>query len=149
MTLRAALRLRDLARATATLERLDADGWRGTAIRLHRDALAAGVAALDGRWSDAAAGFTDAWRRYRDLRLDVSLALSALDCLAVAPAGDPLVELGAREARTILEREGATAYLAQLDALLAERARDAAAAPASARSRAAAARAEAPDATTA
>jgi tetratricopeptide (TPR) repeat protein len=118
---RAALRLGDRDRAAAALERLDASGWRGTAIGLNRDALAAGVAALDGRWADAAAGFTDAWRRYRDLRLDVALALSQLDCLAVAPAGDSLAERAAREARTILEREGATAYVAQLDQLLAER----------------------------
>ncbi len=122
LTLRAALRLRDLPRAAATLERLDADGWRGTAMGLHRDALAAGVAALEGRWGEAAAGFVDAWRRYRDLRLDMALAVSALDCLAVAPAGDPLADLAAREARKILEREGASAYLAQLDGLLAERA---------------------------
>ena len=121
MALRAAIQLGDVARATATLERLDADGWRGTAIGLHRDALAAGVAALDGRWPEARAGFVDAWRRYRELRLDVALALSALDCLAVAPPGDQLAELGAREARAILEREGATAYVAQLDHLLTER----------------------------
>ena len=119
---RAAIRLRDRERALAALGRLDAGGWRGTALGLHRDALAAAVAALDGRWPEAAAGFSEAWRRYRDLRLDVALALSALDCLAVAPPGDPLAELAAREARSILEREGATAYLAQLDRLLAARA---------------------------
>jgi hypothetical protein len=81
--------------------------------------------------------------------MDVGLAMSELDFLAVAPAGDPLAERASREARTILEREGATAYLAQLDELLAERARDAGAAPPAARSRSAVARAEAPDATTA
>lgn len=50
------------------------------------------------------------------------LAVSQLDCLAVAPAGDPLAAIAAREAREILEREGAGAYLRQLDGLVAERA---------------------------
>ena len=146
---RGAVRLRDRARAQATLDRLDAGGWRGRAISLNRDALAAAVIALDGRWQEAAAGFVDAWRRYRDLRMDVGLAMSELDFLAVAPAGDPLVGRAAREARSILEREGATAYLAQLDELLAERARDDEAAAAPVRGRATTARADAPDATTA
>ena len=119
---RAAIRLGDRARARATLDAIDAAGIRGTAGAINRDALAAGVAALEGRWAEATAGFIDAWRRYRDLRMDVGLAMSELDFLAVAPAGDPLAERAAREARTILEREGATAYLAQLDELLAERA---------------------------
>ncbi len=119
---RAAIRLGDRARARATLDAIDAAGIRGTAASINRDALAAGVAALEGRWAEATAGFIDAWRRYRDLRMDVGLAMSVLDFLAVAPAGDPLAERASREARTILEREGATAYLAQLDELLAERA---------------------------
>ncbi len=122
MATRAAVRLRDRAGAVSALARLDAGGWRGTAVGLHRDALAAAVAALDGRWAEATAGFADAWRRYRDLRLDVGLALSMLDCLAVAPPGDPFAVQAAGEARSILEREGASAYLAQLDRLLAERA---------------------------
>ena len=119
---RAAIRLRDPARARATLDAIDAAGTRGTAGAINRDAHAAGVAALEGRWPEAAAGFADAWRRYRDLRVDVGLALSQLDCIAVAPPGDPLAEAAAREAHEILEREGAVAYLRQLDTLLAERA---------------------------
>ena len=119
---RAAIQLRDLGRAEAALRSLDVSGWRGAALGLHRDALAAGVAALDGRWAEAAPAFADAWRRYRELRLDVSLALSALDCLAVAPPGEPLAEMAAREARAILEREGAPAYIVQLERLLADRA---------------------------
>ena len=42
------VRLGDPARARAALDRLDAGGSRGTAGAIHRDALAAGVAALDG-----------------------------------------------------------------------------------------------------
>jgi class 3 adenylate cyclase/tetratricopeptide (TPR) repeat protein len=119
---RAALHLHDVERARRALDALDAGGWRGTSIGLQRDALAAGVAALDARWPEAVAGFSDAWRRFRDLRLDVALALSIFDCLAVAPPGDAFADGAVREARTILEREGATAYLRQLDSLVAERA---------------------------
>jgi hypothetical protein len=87
--------------------------------------------------------------------MDVGLAMSVLDFLAVAPAGDPLAERASREARTILEREGATAYLAQLDQLLVERAGavggagGAGTAPPITRSRVAAELAEAADTTTA
>ncbi len=118
---RSAVRLGDAARARVALDALDASGPRGAAGAVHRDVLAAGVATLEGRWREGAAAFNDAWRRYRELRMDVALAASALDCLAVAPPGDPLAEVAARDARPILEREGATAYLAQLDRLLAAR----------------------------
>jgi len=119
---RAATRLGDRAGARDALDRLAAVSSRGAAQEVQRDALAACVAALEGRWPEAATGFADAWRRLRDLRMDVGLAVSQLDCLAVAPAGDPLAEVAAREAREILEREGAGAYLRQLDTLVAERA---------------------------
>ncbi len=136
---RAAVRLGDPARARAALDRLDAGDTRGTAGAIHRDSLAAGVAALEGRWPEAAAGYADAWRRLRDLRMDVAVAASALDCVAVAPQGDPLADVAAREARSILEREGATAYLAQLERLVAERAE---ATPARERSRSMGARSD-------
>jgi class 3 adenylate cyclase/tetratricopeptide (TPR) repeat protein len=119
---RAATRLGDVVGARDALDRLAAISSRGTAQEVQRDALGACVAALEGRWADAAAGFTDAWRRLRDLRMDVGLAVSQLDCLAVAPAGDPLADIAAREAREILEREGAGGYLRQLDGLIVERA---------------------------
>jgi class 3 adenylate cyclase/tetratricopeptide (TPR) repeat protein len=119
---RAAARLGDRDRTATALAGLDAAGSRGVAVALHRDNLAACAAALDGRWPEASAGFVETWRRYRELELDVALALSAVDCLAVAPSGDPFPDLPAREARAILEREGAAAYLVQLDRLLEQRA---------------------------
>ena len=119
---RAAVRLGDVDRARAALDRLAGARIRGTAMMIHRDELAASVAALEGRWSDAVAAYSDAWRRYRELRLDASLAISVTGCLIVAPAGDPFAERAIPEARAILEREGATAYLAQLEAVIADRA---------------------------
>jgi class 3 adenylate cyclase/tetratricopeptide (TPR) repeat protein len=120
---RASVRSGDLVGARDALGRLEGGAPRGAASSIQRDALAAAVAALDGRVADAVTGFHDAWRRFRDRRLDVSLALSQLDYLSVAPAGDPAAVTAAREARTILEREGAHAYVTQLDALEAERER--------------------------
>ena len=118
---RAAVRLGDRVRAHAALDGLDQLGARGTSNGVQRDAIAAAVAALDGHWPDAAIGFQDAWRRLRELGLEAELALSELDCLAVAPPGDRLADEAARDAREILERIGARAYLRQLETVTAGR----------------------------
>jgi hypothetical protein len=56
------------------------------------------------------------------LGLRFAVARSQLECLSVAPAGDPFAETAAAEARETLTSIGAGAYLRQLDALLAVRA---------------------------
>ena len=56
-----------------------------------RDAVHAAASALEGRWLEAAEGFRDAWRRFRDLGTDVALAISQLDALAVGPLDDPML----------------------------------------------------------
>jgi hypothetical protein len=86
---RAAVRLRDRDRRRA-MDRFEAVGAR--AFSSSTGALRAAVAALEGRWPEAAAGFREAWSRYRDLGIETALAMSQLDCLAVAPAADPLAE---------------------------------------------------------
>ncbi len=121
IAIRAAVRLRDGARARAALDGLDALGARGTANGAQRDALAAAVLALDGRWPEAAVRFQEAWRRLRELGLEAELALSELDVLAVAPPGERLAEEAARDAREITRRIGAKAIVRQIDGLLAER----------------------------
>jgi tetratricopeptide (TPR) repeat protein len=117
----ASIRVGDAERAAAALERLDALGIRGAASGTERDGMAAAVAALDGRWPEAVVGFRDAWRRFRDLGMDIALGESQLDCISVGPVGDPLVEDAAREAREIFERTGAHALLHRLDELVARR----------------------------
>ncbi len=124
---RSAVRLRDSGRARETLARLFELGARGTAHHVSRDAIEASVLGLEGRWPEAVLGFGDAWDRLRELGLEQELALSQLDCLTVAPAGDGLAEEAAREARETLERIGARAVLRQLDDLLDERRAEAAA----------------------
>jgi class 3 adenylate cyclase/tetratricopeptide (TPR) repeat protein len=119
---RAAIRQRERDRAREVLERLDTRGVRGAAGHAIRDGLAAALAMLEGDRSAAQAGFRGAWARMRNLGIDVALAMSQLDSLAVAPPGDPLATEAAGEARETLERTGAVAYLRQLDALEAGRA---------------------------
>ena len=103
------------------LERFEARGARGEAHRAIVAGLWAALALLEGDRAAAVSGFRDAWTQMRDLGIDLALAMSHLDCLAVAPPGDPLADEAARDARPILERTGAVAYLRQLDALEAER----------------------------
>jgi class 3 adenylate cyclase/tetratricopeptide (TPR) repeat protein len=122
---RAAVRLGRVEQARDTLDRLIGLGARGRASDVSRDAVEAAVLALEGRWADAVAAYRDAWGRLRDLGLEEELAVSELDCVAVAPAGDAFADGASREAREILGRIGARAFLDQLDAIAAVR-RDAA-----------------------
>jgi class 3 adenylate cyclase/tetratricopeptide (TPR) repeat protein/ribosomal protein L40E len=119
---RSAVRSGQRDQARETLDRLAALGARGRASAASRDAIEAAVIALEGRWTDAVGGFRDAWRRLRDLGLEEELAVSQLDCVAVAPPGDAFADAAAAEAREILGRIGARAFLDQLDELLATRA---------------------------
>jgi len=118
---RAAIRLGDAERAREVLDRLDARGARGAAGRAIRDGLMAALDALRGNRQAAMTGLRDAWARMRELGIELALGMSQLDYLAVAPSAEPLADEGAREARSILERAGALAYLRQLDELEAER----------------------------
>ena len=119
---RAAIRLQDGARASAALDQLVALGTRGVANVVNRVALASAINEMTGDHAGAVLGFREAWRRYQELGVEISLALSQLDCLAVMPPGDPLADEAALQARQILEANGALAYVRQLDALLASRA---------------------------
>ncbi|HSG87467.1 MAG TPA: adenylate/guanylate cyclase domain-containing protein [Candidatus Limnocylindrales bacterium] len=114
---RSAIRLGDLLQARAILDRLVALPNRGPAVAADSEAIRAAVVGLESWGPESSTAFRDAWRRYRDLGMDIALAASMLDCLALAPDGDPLATEAAREARAILERAGAVAQLVQLDAL--------------------------------
>jgi hypothetical protein len=117
---RAAVRLRDARRAREVLARLDARGARGAAGRAIRDGLVAALAMLDDDPARGRTGFRDAWTRMRGLGIELALAMSEIDYLAVVPSGDDHAAEAAGEARSILERTGAAAYLRQLEAVHTE-----------------------------
>ena len=119
---RLAVRLGDPGRVRQALDKLAATGVRGPTVDGQRHVAEAGLAALEGRWSDAVPIYQEATRSLRDLGLEFDLALAWLEVLSVAPAGDPLAATAEQEAREILERLGARPFIAQLDRLIARRA---------------------------
>ena len=118
---RVAVRLGDAGRVRLAVDRLVQTGIRGPTVDVWRRCAEAGLAALEGRWSDSVPIYQDATRVMRDLGLEFDLALAWLELLSVAPSGDPLAAAGEREAREILERLGARPFVEQLDRLIARR----------------------------
>ncbi len=110
--------LGDLVAASGVRDQLVRLGARGPMNDIIVLEAGSVVDAMDGRWPEAVRGFTEAWRRERDGRLDFFLALSQLMYVAVAPRGDGSVPAIAAEARATFERIGARAFLPQLDSLL-------------------------------
>ena len=104
----------DQARTTA--DHLRALGWHGRAINASLRTIDAGVAALSGEVEEAAAGYRDAIRQWRDLETTFDLALCELDFVRVVGGENPDAKAAADEARSILTRLGAVPLLRQLDA---------------------------------
>jgi tetratricopeptide (TPR) repeat protein len=117
------------ARVREALDRLAALGTRGPTLDAQVQAARAGLAALEGRWPEAAAAFQEVIRWLADQRLDFDLALVWMSIVATAPEGEPLAVTAEREARILLERMPSPPFLAQLDRLVAERATAARPAP--------------------
>ena len=92
----AALRMEDLGRASAALEDLAALAVRGPALDAGRSAIEAGVAALAGRWPEAAVRYGDATRLLRELGIDFDLGMTLLMASALAPPGDRIRASGRR-----------------------------------------------------
>jgi class 3 adenylate cyclase/tetratricopeptide (TPR) repeat protein len=114
---RAALRLGDAEAIRRTLDdyRRERKGRRTAAARM---AMEGGLAALEGRRSEARTLYLEALRVYRELNLSWLVALTCLDAV-IADALEPAErQRAADEARAIFERLGARPYLAQLDAVL-------------------------------
>jgi hypothetical protein len=81
--------------------------------------LTSGIQGLRGDRSGAAAGYREAMRRYRELRLDLDLGLMAIDMVYVLGPNDSLTREAVASARPAFERERAGAFLQQLDRALA------------------------------
>jgi hypothetical protein len=116
---RAALTLRDPTRARAALDGLQATGVRGPVLTIQRAALEAGLAALEGRRTEAIAGFRDTARRLGEAGIVFDVALNGLLSVLLLGRDDPDASGFAEEARQIFDRLGARPFIRQLDEALA------------------------------
>ncbi len=116
---RAALTQRDPARARAALDGLEATGVRGPVLAIQREAMEAGLAALEGRRTEAVAGFRDTARLLGEAGLVLEVALNGLLSVLLLGRDDPDAIGFANEARQIFDRLGARPFIRQLDEALA------------------------------
>ena len=87
----------------------------GRFMVLLRSALAAGIAAAQGRKGEALSAYRVALRGLRELRVDFFEALTCLDMVILIGPGEPEVDAAAERAREILTGLRATPYLQILD----------------------------------
>jgi hypothetical protein len=118
VAMRSALWLGDPERARRAHELLVAAIDRGRAIGAVHRSLGAGLAALEGRPGEAAAGYRAAASTLRALDATLDLAYCQLDHTILIGPDDPGGRAAAVEAREILTRLGATALVERLDAAL-------------------------------
>jgi class 3 adenylate cyclase len=113
----------DAATATRLLAGPELAAFSGPALAADRTRIAAGIAALDGRRSDALTGFLEAFRAYQELGLQFDIAAAAVD-LAVLLPGIAADSVAAAEhisaGRDTLSRLGAAPYLARLERAVSE-----------------------------
>jgi tetratricopeptide (TPR) repeat protein len=114
---RAALEAGEPAAARATLDRLDRVGTHGAMLDADRRTILAGLAAAEGRPTEALAEYRDAMRRWRELGLDFDLARCGLEFVTSLP-DEPEAREAAEESRRIFERLGARPFLERIDAAL-------------------------------
>jgi len=115
---RVELWLGDAAGAAADLAALDGSGAHGPAIDAGKRTIRAGIAALEGRTTDALSFYHEAVRAWRDLGLAWDEALCGLDMATLLDPADQEVRAAANSAREILTRLGAKPFLARLDAAM-------------------------------
>ncbi len=106
----------DLADARAALDAGDATSVHGPFVEARRLALAAGIAALEGRTGEAIALFGRARDQMRDAQVMFELALVGLDMAVLLDPELPAVRSAIEESRQILAALGARPLLARLEA---------------------------------
>jgi hypothetical protein len=117
---RAAIWLGDAALVETQVAALRALGYRGRANRASLRTAEAGLAALEGRRADAIADYREALGCWRDLGCDGGAAFALLDMVRVLDAASEEGREAAAASRPLLDRLGASALVAILDALEAE-----------------------------
>ena len=116
---RAALWARDPGLVRQALERFDASGAHGSAYDTSRQAMSAGLAALEGRAAEALGAYREALRSWRDLGATFDQALTAIDMAVLLPAGSAELAPIATAARDVLAQLGARPFLERLEAAMA------------------------------
>jgi len=91
----------------------------GPAIELRRTTLRAGIAALDGRTSEALALYREAREGWRDLPVPWEEALIGIDMATLLDPHEPEVQAAAARSREILTRLRARPFMDRLEAALA------------------------------
>jgi class 3 adenylate cyclase/tetratricopeptide (TPR) repeat protein len=112
---RAALWARDAAGARSDLAVYDGLRAHGRGVHLTHMTFSAGIAALDGRQSEALGLYREVLRGWEELELPWDQALAGIDMAMTLGPGEPTVEAAVATARSILEGLGAKAMLARLD----------------------------------
>jgi class 3 adenylate cyclase/tetratricopeptide (TPR) repeat protein len=108
----------DVAGARAALDAGDATSVHGPFVEARRMALAAGIAALEGREGEAIALYGRARDAMREAKVMFELALVGLDMAVLLDPALPAVESAIQESRQILGRLRAGPVLAMLDSAL-------------------------------
>ena len=116
---RAALWSGDEARARGLVGRLGAERLTDPLTIAHQIAARAGLDALEGRSTEATAGYLDAINRHLAVDSRFDAARYALDAVHLIGPTDPSVRAAADRAREIFESLRARPYLALLDVALA------------------------------
>ena len=114
---RAALWLKDPARARAALEKLDGT-THGPAITAAHATIATGLMVLEGTVEDAATAYRENLESWRELGLPLDVALTTIDMAVLLGPSHPGVAAAAETGREILTRLGARTFLAQLTAAM-------------------------------
>jgi class 3 adenylate cyclase/tetratricopeptide (TPR) repeat protein len=117
---RAAVWAGDPAVAGEALAALDEAGAFGRAIDATRAGIRAGIAAIEGRSSEALALYREVLRTWRDLKLPFDEALTGLEMAMLLDSRLPDVQAAAGVSRRILAELGAEPFVRALDAAIAD-----------------------------
>ena len=115
---RAALWSGDGAAARDDLATFDGVGIHGPGIEADQRTIRAGLAALEGRHTEALAMYREALRAWRDLGVAWDEALCGLDMALLIDPAESEVRAAAMASREIFVRLAARPFIARLDAVL-------------------------------
>ena len=110
----------DLDDVKAVLDAIAAADLHGRVLDLERRAMGAALAARDGDREQATREYAAILPELAEMGLNYKQALVVLDMALVLGPDEPVVRASVDDARTILERLGASVFLARLNELMGE-----------------------------